>query len=458
MNSPNSLRFHQSLHGRLLIPLAVVTLVTATVVSIISYVWSERASVSEMNRQYQAVAETLSAASFPLTPVVLDTLSQLTKTDLVALDAGGRLLHSTAVLSPALNTRFTQLALGTGVPDEFSSLDGFRFRAFRRMRTQQRFDASSLIVVVFDEQQLNERRRSTASLPLATGLTAASMLSVLVWLLSRRMVGRIHGVQATVRRIAGGDFSAAPEAVVTDELGLLSRDVDRMRGELARLWKTVQTQERDRLIHQLAASLAHELRNSLTGARMAVELHRRECDADGRDESLDVATKEIRRTEEYVARILSVAQQSHEPPQPGTVAQVVESIWPQLSTIALHGKLKLSKTLAAGAGELQVADSKLYAAGIDNLIRNAIQSGAEEVSLKIERQQQSIVASVVDDGPGPIEDSGDDLFDAFTSTKPEGLGLGLAVVRRAAERMGGHAGWTRTEGMTTFTLTVRSID
>ena len=60
---------------------------------------------------------------------------------------------------------------------------------------------------------------------------------------------------------------------------------------------------------------------------------------------------------------------------------------------------------------------------------------------------------VRDNGPGIAELIQDELFEPFVSTKPEGLGLGLALVRRAAEYLGGHVRWKRENGSTIFEFT-----
>ena len=61
---------------------------------------------------------------------------------------------------------------------------------------------------------------------------------------------------------------------------------------------------------------------------------------------------------------------------------------------------------------------------------------------------------VVGSGPGPT--TGTDVFEPFVTTKPEGVGLGLALVKSVAERNGGTATWSRENATTTFRLTVPS--
>ena len=59
---------------------------------------------------------------------------------------------------------------------------------------------------------------------------------------------------------------------------------------------------------------------------------------------------------------------------------------------------------------------------------------------------------VADTGPGPPPDLAEDLCEAFVTSKPEGVGLGLALARQVADGHGGRLEWTRTDGITSFLL------
>ena len=79
--------------------------------------------------------------------------------------------------------------------------------------------------------------------------------------------------------------------------------------------QTIQQSERTRLLAQLAAGLAHQLRNSLTGARMSVQLHARRHPAPDGDQSLDVALRQLAMTEEQVKGLLSLGRVERRPPE-----------------------------------------------------------------------------------------------------------------------------------------------
>jgi len=62
------------------------------------------------------------------------------------------------------------------------------------------------------------------------------------------------------------------------------------------------------------------------------------------------------------------------------------------------------------------------------------------------------VIEVSDSGPGPPAEIAAKLFEPFVTGKPEGIGLGLAIAKQAAEAHGGRLSWERREGKTVFRI------
>ena len=104
--------------------------------------------------------------------------------------------------------------------------------------------------------------------PWPSGLgTLGLMVAVTSWI-AHRISGRIRKVQQQVARIAAGDFEGFDPGPRGDEVQDLASSINLMSNQLKQMQHTIRQSERTRLLAQLAAGLAHQLRNSLTGARM----------------------------------------------------------------------------------------------------------------------------------------------------------------------------------------------
>ena len=228
-----------------------------------------------------------------------------------------------------------------------------------------------------------------------------------------------------------------------------------MGKQLDTLWGRVHRQQGEKLLHQMAGGLAHQMRNTLTGARMAVELHQAECaHTDG--EGLSIAIHQIEKAEDDVRRLLMVAAGREGQDKPMTVQQCWEDIRRSLSPIANHLNVQQKWALAEDAGRRQLRDGPMWIAAATNLIHNAMQAGSEvSISVSLEPGGQlSLVAT--DNGAGVPESIAEQVFEPFVTGRPEGLGLGLPVVRRAAESLGGEVTWQRVHNHTEFTLRVET--
>jgi hypothetical protein len=102
------------------------------------------------------------------------------------------------------------------------------------------------------------------------------------------------------------------------------------------------------------------------------------------------------------------------------------------------------------------ADRESLRAAIVNLGTNAIEAAGlgGEVTLKTVDSQDNVGIEVGDSGKGPPPHVAETLFEPFVSTKPEGVGLGLALARQVALDHGGSLSWKREAGRTIFRLTL----
>jgi len=294
---------------------------------------------------------------------------------------------------------------------------------------------------------------------------AAATLAVLVPLGLRttgRLAARIAAVERHVARIARGEFGhvlgrdAGPGG---DEIGRLVAGVDHMSGQLEALRASLVAGERQRLLGQLAAGFAHELRNAVTGARLAIDLHRRRCPGTAvtgapPDGSLAVASRQLEILEEEVRGLLALGR----PPETAATVVAVDGLLDEVRDLTLprceHAGVRLE--LGPPSGVSLVGRHDALRAALVNLALNGIDAAGRGgvVRLSACGRDGAAVIAVDDSGAGPPEALRDTMHEPFVTGKPEGIGLGLAVARAVAEEHGGGLAWERVGGMTRFAISL----
>jgi signal transduction histidine kinase len=290
--------------------------------------------------------------------------------------------------------------------------------------------------------------------------TVILLTSVTLWF-AGRLVQRLSRLQQGVKAIAAGNFETEVPERGNDEVGQLGIAVTQMSRQLSQMRTRLQRQQGEKLLHQLAGGLAHQLRNSLTGARMAIELHGRQCDS--QDNSLEIAVSQLEQTEDHVRRLLTVASGRQEDDQPQAVGDCLGEAMKTLTATAKHLKVQVDFQVESNLEPLVVRDGPSLHAAVNNLVLNAFHEGNHvTVSAALQRDealthdvetQRLAELLVVDDGPGPPKQVANEIFEPFVTSKPEGLGLGLPLVARTAGRLGGQVSWDRDHGKTRFRMT-----
>ncbi len=452
-------RFH-SLRIRLLLPLLAVSIVAAIAVAVGSYWLGDRWAKQQLAARFDGISGTLSGASFPFYPQVIELLADLTNTELMTLSKEGNIVASSIEL-PA-DFRGDRFQPGDIQPGDDGIRQSMRvgqrqFLAgvFQRRGTSD--DGADRVVVLFDESELRAARLRAAGLPLVTGLSTVFLLTSVTLLMAGRLIGRLSRLGQKVDRIAEGDFGTDIPIGVHDEVGLLAKSVGRMSDQLRRMWTQLSRSQGEKLLHQIAGGLAHQLRNSLTGARMAIELHASHCHAQD-DETLGIALSQVEQTEDHVRRLLLVAAGKQDEDHPAGVLQCINDIRGSLDAAAKHLRVNLHWQIDDNLEQQAVADGPSLSASISNLVLNALQAGGNVLVTATATADRMLQIHVEDDGPGPPPEVSSELFDPFVSSKPEGLGLGLPLVARSAERLGGRVEWNRESEKTSFVFTAKLID
>jgi signal transduction histidine kinase len=264
--------------------------------------------------------------------------------------------------------------------------------------------------------------------------------------LSRSLIQLSVLVRDTAGRLEEGvgpiTFSGGDLGELENVLRLIA---DRVRAIVERL----QQRERDFLlaeqmaaVGQLAAGMAHELRNPLTSMKLLVQgAQAGKGDAwhatqlSSRD--LGVLEEEITRLERLIQSFLDFAR----PPKPEArrmdLRPLVEQTAALLAGRAAAVSTRIELALPPEPAVVAVDPGQVRQVLL-NLVLNALDAGGGLIEVSLERDGDGWLAlRVADRGCGLPAALGERIFDPFTTTKETGLGLGLSICRRIASAHGG---------------------
>lgn len=444
-----------SLRHRLLIPLLVLLAGDFAATA-----WAAWAAARQAERriadQLRAVARTLTGPpTFPLSPRVLEQMKALSGAEfLLVRRDGSRVTTFADPLTPPPDGVAPDPTPDLGPP---VTVAGTGYRCLRLPLRQQPNEGGTLYVLY--PESLRRSAVWDAARPLLLLGGVGGLIGVgLVVLVSRRLVARVRELDHRTRLIAAGDFRPLPLPRTDDEVRDLYRSVNDMARRLAEYRDALQRDERLKVLGQFSGGLAHQLRNAATGAKLAVELHAADCRADDR-ESLDVAIRQLDRIEANLRQFLDLGK----PPTPAKgpcdlaaiLTQAVELLRPQCKhagTALRWEPPEVSMMIPGDATQL----GHLFL----NVIGNAVEAAGPggEVDVGARSAGEGFRVEVSDTGPGPPADIADRLFDPFVTGKDQGIGLGLAVAKQAAEAHGGGVSWERRDRRTVFWIELPNAD
>jgi two-component system sensor histidine kinase FlrB len=185
---------------------------------------------------------------------------------------------------------------------------------------------------------------------------------------------------------------------------------------------------------EMAAALAHQLRTPLSAALLYTSnATRAELSDERRQQQLDKATSCLQNLEQLIADMLQFARGAATTEETVTVRDLFDSVNTALQpSLGNHQQLKLD----SGPAALELTGNREALAGaLLNLANNALQhAGANaRVEISARRNGTDIELYVRDNGPGVPAEFSQRVFEPFFTSRPDGTGLGLAVVRSVAQ-------------------------
>jgi len=276
--------------------------------------------------------------------------------------------------------------------------------------------------------------------PVVWAVTAAGILTLLVWVpWIYRVTRRLGILTKGGESIAEGDFEVEIATRRLDEIGQLSRSLQKMAGKLDDL---VSGQKR------FLGDIAHELCSPLVRIRMGLGVLENQLNADDR-KKLETVGGEVEELSQLVNELLDFSKASIQPKSLAVTDINLEAFCSEV--ISREGAGEDIQLSIPGSLKL-VTNEDLLRRALSNVVRNAVRY-AKEIEIVVRERNGMIELEVCDRGPGISDDWLEHILEPFTrpdiarTREAGGAGLGLAIAKTCIESLKGRiTASNRSEG------------
>lgn len=455
------------LKNQIFIRLLLMLLVTIAAITCANI----RSTLAE-NRQRELsrvseISNVLTSTRFPLTNNVLESMCSLSGAEFVVTDRNQTTVARTSK-SPA------PLSDANSSPKESSDavsieIDGENYlyaTVSLTGNTNPGLSTASRLHIFVPQENPSSVWWQASKSPLAIALIVLPLGLLVSLALASQVTRPLAQLRTQVQEIAAGNHMEFQPGRRNDEIRDLNLSINEMSVRLRDHDVQVRQNERLQTLLQIGRGLAHNLRNSATGCKMAIELLASEHQAISDSDSIEVARRQLDLMESYIKKFVKLAE-SDSDPKDARVTRVdlfdtMNKVAFLLSPSASHLGVKLHTQTTGDRAEAVMSEDdaeqlmvNLITNAISAASENAVTTGAGHASVTVEldsSDERHINLTVTDTGPGPPSEIADNIFQPFVSGKKEGIGLGLSLVREIADRIGGTVVWSRVNNQTCFTF------
>jgi signal transduction histidine kinase len=274
------------------------------------------------------------------------------------------------------------------------------------------------------------------------------------------------------RRLAADDlaeivrsFTEAAERLQATHV-VLDGQVRQLTAELAHANEQLRRSQELAALGEMAAGIAHEIRNPLGSIALDVEVLREDVgEADPKRTLCDRVLRAVRRLDQIVGDVLRFAKDLRLQLAPTPSAEILDAALESCEALVRTHGVTVERSDLQATLDL---DRHLMTQALTNLVRNAVEAMASRDgertlflstrrsrrALRDGRRSEHVVFRIEDTGGGIGEDLLERIFHPFFTTRDEGTGLGLAIVHRIVDAHGGAISACNTERGARFEIAV----
>lgn len=343
-------------------------------------------------------------------------------------------------------------------------VDQWYISAYEPIRNPAGEIIGALYVGLLQAPFLEQQKAVTIMLVgMVTVATATSL--VLLYLATMRVLRPIGRIIEMSRKVVGGDLSARVGMQLPGEMGALCQAVDEMAGAVANREEQLKSATRQQIgrseklasIGRLAAGVAHEINNPLTGVLTFAHLLRDKSNMDDQDrQDLDLIIHETSRAADIVRGLLDFARERAAFKEPLDINLVIQRTLKLIRNQKSFDRITITEQFQDGLPEVN-GDMNQLQQVLLNLSLNACEAMPEggKIAVRTSAENGKVLVTVTDTGCGIKKEHLDQIYEPFFSTKPvgKGTGLGLSVSYGIVQQHGGTIEVDSEEGKgTTFTI------
>jgi signal transduction histidine kinase len=300
-------------------------------------------------------------------------------------------------------------------------------------------DGMNLVVgISFDREVIQHflNRQLFIHCMIAIGLILFSW--VISYFIAGLLIKPLRHILDNINEIAEGRFSIQLAIHSQDEIGLLSAGVNKMAdnlkaymGKLQDSAEVIRRTEKLSVVGQLAAGVAHEIRNPLTTLKGFVQLQKEKGSIT--DSHLDIMLSELDRINFIVSEFLVLAKPQHTHYESVHIQGIIDDMIRLLDSHASLSHVEFETRIAGNIPPVLCEINQLKQVFV-NVMKNSIEAmkdgGTVKLELSCDDKEPYVVIRIMDQGSGISEEDLVRLGEPFFTSKPLGNGLGLMVSQR----------------------------
>lgn len=429
--------YKDNIYLRLSLPFTLLFIVATALIWLLAVTLLSHTLEQRLQAQLSHANTILAQGGFPYTPPLLSNLAHLLQADIVLLHADGSIGQTTVntaqqALKAAIQRHFSPSS--TGSTTQFT-VDNEPYLASYQPILSRGDDRYTVIASVTSLHNVHQ-----VAVEAAWWLSGGALLGVILFALvghriTRTITQPIRRLAAMASQIAAGDRSVKTAFAEENEIGELAKALNTMTSRLAHYEQGVAEKSRYSALGQMAARLAHEIRNPLTAIKMQAQLLHESLSADQRPRS-GAIIDEIKRLELIVTSTLDIGKPAQLQRSSCNLNQLLTEFVALLTPMFEHRHIRITTHLPPNP-PLANLDSDRIKQVILNLLVNAQdelpQGGEIVITIEYALDQGCLTLYVEDCGPGIPPEMRDAVFNPAVSNKPSGLGLGLPLCRELIE-------------------------